>query len=115
VHDRSAAPRARFRRAIERTNLLGAETSAREMGVVDLGEALDLVVLVAEVDPEKLDGYARRFLARLADERRLRLAEVDLAVIALRALPSPRARDALRACSSMTSVLRIPGTDDRSR
>jgi hypothetical protein len=90
-------PRASFRRAIERRNLLGAETCAREMGVVDLSEALDLVVLVAEVDPEKLDGYARRFLARLADERRLRLAELDLAVTALRALPSPGARDALHA------------------
>jgi hypothetical protein len=67
------------------------------MGVVDLSEALDLVVLAAEVDPEKLDGYARRFLARLADERRLRLAELDLAVTALRALPSPGARDALHA------------------
>ena len=76
--------------------LLSAETSAREMGVVDLGEALEIVVLVAEVDPEKSTATPA-FLARLADERRLRLAELDLAVTALRALPSPRARDALRA------------------
>jgi hypothetical protein len=53
------APRTTFAHgAIEPMNLLGSETSAQEMGVVDLGEALDLVVLVAEVDPEKLDGYA---------------------------------------------------------
>jgi hypothetical protein len=44
-------------------NLLSAETSAREMGVVDLGEAL--VVLVAEVDPEKSTATPA-FLARLA-------------------------------------------------
>jgi hypothetical protein len=43
------------------------------------------------------DGYARRWLARLADERPLTPAELDLAVTALRALPSRRARDALRA------------------
>jgi hypothetical protein len=90
-------PRARFRRAIQRKNLLGAETCAREMGVVGLNEALDLVCLVAEAAPERLDGFARRWLARLAGERALTLRELDLAVTALRALPSPRARDALQA------------------
>ncbi len=90
-------PRARFRRAIERRNLLSAETCAREMGVVDLAEALDLLCLVAEVTLARLDGFARRWLARLADERPLRLSELDLAITALRALPSPRAGDALRA------------------
>jgi len=90
-------PRAVFRRAIERKNLLTAEATAREMGTVSLGEALDLVCLVAEVARARLDGFARRWLARLADERALRLGELDLAVTALRALPSPRAADALRA------------------
>jgi hypothetical protein len=89
-------PRARFRRAIQRKNLLGAETCAREMGIVDLAEALDLVCLVAEVAPARLDGFARRWLARLADEQPLTLREFDLAVTALRALPSPRAAHALR-------------------
>jgi hypothetical protein len=90
-------PRASFRRAIQRKNLLGAETCAREMGVVGLTEALDLVCLVAEVAPARLDAFARRWLARLADERPLRLAELDVAIAGLRALPSSRARDALRA------------------
>jgi hypothetical protein len=85
-----------FRRAIERKNLLGAETSAREMGVVALDEALDLVCLVAEVDPARFDGFAGRWLARLATERSLHLAELEIAVTALRALPSGRARDTLR-------------------
>jgi hypothetical protein len=62
-----------------------------------LDEALHLVCLVAEVAPRKLDGYARRWLARLADEIPLTLAELDLAITALRALPSARAEDALRA------------------
>jgi hypothetical protein len=90
-------PRSQFRRAIQRGNLTGAEECAREMGVVSLGEALDLVVLVAESAPARLDRFAVRWAARLADERRLTLAELDLAVTALRALPSPRAADALRA------------------
>src|SRR5207244_2301061 len=62
-----------FRRAIDRKNLLTAEATAREMGTVSLGEALDLVSLVAEVAPSRFDGFARRWLARLAHERPLRL------------------------------------------
>jgi hypothetical protein len=89
-------PRAIFRRAIERKNLLVAQTVAREMGVVGLGEALELVVLISELEPSRLDAYGRRFLARLAAERTLTLGELDLAVTALRALPSSRAADALR-------------------
>jgi hypothetical protein len=88
-------PRAAFRRAVERKNLLVARTAAREMGVVGLEEALELVVLTAELEPHRLDAYARRWLARLADERTLTLAELDLAVTALRALPSERAAEAL--------------------
>jgi hypothetical protein len=88
--------RTRFRRAVERKNLLGAETCAREMGAVSLEEALALVCLVAEVAPARLDGFARRWIARLAEETSLSLPELDLAVTALRALPSPRASDALR-------------------
>lgn len=85
-----------FRRAIERKNLVLAEVTAREIGVVSLIEALDLVVLVAERDHKPFDAYARRWIARLATERQLSLAELDLAVTALRALPSERAAAALR-------------------
>lgn len=67
------------------------------MGAVSLGEALDLVCLVAEVAPARLDGYARRWLARLAHERPLPLTELGLAVTGLRALPSQHAEQALRA------------------
>jgi hypothetical protein len=93
-------PRAVFRRAIERKNLLVAQTVAREMGVVGLDEALELVVLTSEVQPSRLDAYGRRWLARLADERTLTLGELDLAVTALRALPSERAADVLRRLAS---------------
>jgi len=57
---------------------------------------LSLVVLAAELRPERLDAYARRLLARLATGRSLTLAELDLAVTALRALPSDHAATALR-------------------
>jgi hypothetical protein len=67
------------------------------LGVLDLSEALDLVCLVAEQRPERLDAFARRWLTRLAAEKPLRLSELDIAITALRALPSERAVDALRA------------------
>jgi hypothetical protein len=67
------------------------------MGVVSLDEALDLVCLVAEVAQDRLDGFARRWIVRLAEEQPLTLAELDLAVTALRALPSLRAQQALQA------------------
>lgn len=90
-------PRAIYRRAIERGNLVVAEAMARELGSVDLAEALDLVCLVAARSPDRLDAFARRWLLRAAEERRLSLAELDTVVAALRALPSQRAERALRA------------------
>ncbi len=77
--------------------MLVAETTARELGVIDLMEALDLVCLVAAKTPQRLDAFARPFIARLADERSLTLAELDIAITALRALPSARAAHPLRA------------------
>jgi hypothetical protein len=89
-------PRAIFRRALQHRNLLVAETTARELGRLDLSEALDLVALVAEVDPRRLDAFASRWLCRLIDERSPSLAELDLALTALRVLPSSQALGALR-------------------
>lgn len=70
--------------------------TAREIGSVSLDEALELVCLVALKAPERLDAYARRWVIRLLQERPLTLAELDVVVTALRALPSGRAAAALR-------------------
>jgi hypothetical protein len=58
--------RAAFRRAIERGNLVVAEIEAREVGQLDLGEALELTALVALRDRER----GRRYAERLLNERR---------------------------------------------
>lgn len=89
-------PRTVFRRALRSRNLLVAETTAREVGRLDLSEALELVALVAELDPRRLDAFACRWLRRLIEEREPTLAELDVALTALRALPSPQALGALR-------------------
>jgi hypothetical protein len=64
------SPRSVFKRAIERGNLLIAEMTARELGRLTLADALDLLVLVIEKDPERRDRFAVRWLARLVEEDR---------------------------------------------
>ena len=44
-------PRAIFKRAIERGNYLVAVTTAREVGRLDLGDALELLNLIALHEP----------------------------------------------------------------
>ena len=74
----------RFKRAIERKNLLGAEMTLREMGNVGLLEALDYVVLLAELRPERVQPAAIRWHGRLELETvNLTLAESQLALAAL--------------------------------
>jgi hypothetical protein len=45
--------RTQYRRAIERKSLMGAEMALREMGAVDLVEALDYLAVLAERRPAK--------------------------------------------------------------
>ena len=57
-------PRATFQRAIERGNLLIAETVLREIGRVSLVEALQLTALIAVKDPRRHARVSARWLAR---------------------------------------------------
>lgn len=83
-------PRSEFRRAIERGNLIVAETTAREMGHVTLLEALHLTALVALRDRERASRYAVRWLQRLAAEHpTLTIEGAALAASALAALGTP--------------------------
>jgi hypothetical protein len=61
-------PRAIFRRAIERGNLVVAEATARELGRISLDEALRLLFLYAEKEPIKFERAALRWLARYVAE-----------------------------------------------
>ena len=57
-------PRAIYKRAIERGNLLVAEMAAREVGSLTLVEALELVCLYAEHEPAKFERAALRWHGR---------------------------------------------------
>ena len=74
----------RFKRTIQRKNLLGAEMTLREMRQVSLLEALDYLVLLAELRPERAEPAAVRWHARLELEAaNLSLRESHLALAAL--------------------------------
>jgi hypothetical protein len=88
----------RFTRAIKRRNLFQAEIAAREMRGLSLPDALELVILIAALRPDRLERAAIRWHGRLEVEVPvLTLAESRFALAALERLPAdPRAADMLR-------------------
>jgi hypothetical protein len=82
-------PRTRFERAIEGRWLFHAEVAAREIGALSLGEALELVVLYAEVEPAKFERAAIRWFSCHLDEGKdVSLLKAHLALAALSELRS---------------------------
>jgi hypothetical protein len=92
----------RFTRAIQRRNLFEAERAARRMRGLSLPDALELVILMAAVRPDRLERAAIRWHGRLEVEAStLTLAESRFALAALERLPAdPQAADMLRRLAS---------------
>jgi hypothetical protein len=91
-------PRTVFRRALERGNLMLAEVTAREVGSIDLREALELTALMARADPARGERAALRWLRRWLDETpEVTLGSTTLVVGCLGELGSARHGAALRA------------------
>jgi hypothetical protein len=89
-------PRAVFRRALERGNLLVAEATAREVGAIDLREALELTALIAERDRPRSERYTVRWLSRYLDSANTAtINDVAFVVACLAALGGPRHAEAL--------------------
>jgi hypothetical protein len=77
----------RFTRALKQRNVRGAEIAAKEMGGLSLIDALDYVVMLVEVQPERAPAAAIRWHGRLELEASmLTLAESQLALAALASL-----------------------------
>jgi hypothetical protein len=69
--------------------LFHAEIAAREIGQLTLAEALELVVLYAEVEPAKFERAAVRWFSRYLDEgNEVSLLKAHLALAALSELRS---------------------------
>ena len=85
-------PRARFKRALASRNPTLAWAAASELDTIDLADALALCLLVAD-DPPRYSKAAARWHARFcAEVRGVTLAESQLVLAALDALPDAMAR-----------------------
>ena len=77
----------RYRRALERRHIFGAEVAAKEMAFLSLRDALGLLALYGAEDSPKFDRGAVRWLGRLALESDdLSLDDLQLAAAALQGL-----------------------------
>jgi hypothetical protein len=92
----------RYRRALERRHIFGAEMSAKEMGCVPLRDALGLLALYAAEDSPKYEKAARRWLGRLALESDdVSLSDLQLAAAALQTL-AIRPDSAMKALTDLS-------------
>jgi hypothetical protein len=99
-------PRATFHRAIERGNLLVAETVLRELGRPTLAELLDLTILIAFKDPRR---YPRRYLEAHNE------ATIDDAAFAVACLEALAGANNLRAVTALRDMAERASSDRRSR
>jgi hypothetical protein len=58
----------RFQRALKRRNLFQAELAARELGSLNLADALELTILAAEAKDHRWPRMAARWHARFVEE-----------------------------------------------
>jgi hypothetical protein len=94
----SGHPRAVFQRAIDRGNLVMAETTLRELGRPTLVELLDLTALIALRDPRRYRRVAARWVFRYLQEAdAATLDDVQAVAVGLSALGGPRHDEALLA------------------
>jgi hypothetical protein len=102
-------PRAIFHRAIERGNLLIAETTLRELGRPTLVELLDLTALIALKDPRRYRRVAARWVFRYLQEAdTATLADLQAITGCLSALGGPRHDEAYLALRGLAEEAASP-------
>jgi hypothetical protein len=103
---RRGSPYAHFRRAIERRHLLSAETAALELPQpLNLGDALALLLLIAEFDPDRYSRAAARWHGRFVVECGVSLEDATLALAALTSIGSSDA--ALNVLAELAARYRV--------
>jgi hypothetical protein len=87
-----SSPHSRLRRALDGHNLMLVEAAAAECEHIDLPEALEICLLLADEHDSRFGFAAVRWHARLCLEVRLGLDEAILALGALATLRDPARR-----------------------
>jgi hypothetical protein len=77
---------ARFQRSLRTGNLDLVRAAAAELPVVALDDALAILLLYRDREPERFDRVALRWLARFVTERARQIADVQAAAAALERL-----------------------------
>jgi hypothetical protein len=97
-------PRAIFKRAIERGNVLVAEATAREIGL-SLDEAFQLVLLYAAYEPAKVERAALRWFRRYLDEGKgVSLLKAQIALSALSELRAGEPEQAAKLLKELSQA-----------
>jgi hypothetical protein len=104
-------PYARFRRALAGPSIAVIRSAAAELEQVDLEDGLAICLAFLELEPQTFPRAATRWAARLALERRLTLAESQLALAALAALDGPAARAGAEALIELGARHRLSGAE----
>jgi hypothetical protein len=108
----SGSPHAAFQRALRNRNLTRALTEARELPVVSLADALDLVLLLSEQRPDRYGRAAARWLGRyILEERHVDLVEAQLVAAALAGLRGYDPRPAALTLRSLARRRRMTDTE----
>lgn len=100
------SPYAWFRRAIEAGRATDAWAAAHELEALSQADALALCLVLLDEDPARFDRAAVRWLARLAADGSLELAELVLASSSLAAL---RAREREAPAAALRALLEQRG------
>jgi hypothetical protein len=81
------SPYTNFRRSLETRKLSIVLAAAAELRQVNLGDALEILVLMAQENDPRFDRAAARWIGRLLAERRLGLADARWALALVERLP----------------------------
>jgi hypothetical protein len=100
-------PYARFRRALDGSSIELIRSAASELERIELADGLAICLAFLELEPATYPRAATRWVARLALEHRLTLAESQLALAALGALDGPAARAGAEALIELCSRHRL--------
>ena len=99
------SPEARFWRGIATRNPVIAQSIAFELPHVRVEHALALVLLVRDVQQERYDAFAARFVGKLRSEAQASLDDLSIAVAALAALGGAHAQAGGRALLGLLEAL----------